>query len=166
MKNTYSSIIVILVLVVAVLSFMLLKDKKEEQLSGVINQTNNREQINNMATEQKIEGLDIKVLKDGSGAEAKNGDMVAVHYTGKLVDGTVFDSSIPRGEPIEFKLGSGMVIQGWEKGILGMKVGEKRELTIGSALAYGDAGITAPNGQVVIPEKATLIFEVELVSVK
>lgn len=167
MKNTYSSIIVILVIVVAVLSFMLVRDKNDEQVSDVINQVT--QQTTTMATEQatqSIPGLDIKVVQPGTGAVAENGKTVAVHYTGKFTDGKVFDSSISRGEPIEFRLGAGMVIKGWDKGILGMKVGEKRILTISSDLAYGDAGITAPNGQVIIPEKATLVFDVELVDVK
>lgn len=167
MKNTYSSIIVILVIVVAVLSFMLVKDKNDEQVSDVINQVT--QQTTTMTTEQTVQsipGLDIKVVQPGTGVVAENGKTVAVHYTGKFTDGKVFDSSISRGEPIEFKLGAGMVIKGWDKGILGMKVGEKRILTISSDLAYGDAGITAPNGQVIIPEKATLVFDVELVDVK
>lgn len=168
MKNTYSSIIIILVIVVAVLSFMLIKDKNDEQVSDVVNQLN-QQATTTMATEQTVQsipGLDIKVVQPGTGAVAENGKTVAVHYTGKFTDGKVFDSSISRGEPIEFRLGAGMVIKGWDKGILGMKVGEKRILTISSDLAYGDAGITAPNGQVIIPEKATLVFDVELVEVK
>ena len=166
MKNIYNFIIVILVIVVAVLSFSLSKDKNEGQNSDVINQVN-QQATTTMATEQKISGLDIKVTKEGSGAVAENGMTVAVHYTGKVTDGTVFDSSIPRGEPIEFQLGSGMVIPGWEKGILGMKVGEKRILTIAPELAYGPDGITnRANGKTIIPGNATLVFDVELVAVK
>lgn len=73
--------------------------------------------------------------------QAKNGDDVSVHYTGKLSDGTVFDSSVERGDPISFKLGAGHVIKGWEQGILGMCVGEKRTLNIPSELGYGSRGI-------------------------
>jgi len=169
MKNTYSSIIVILVIAVAVLSFMLIKDKNDEQISNVVNQLN-QQATTTMATEQTVQsipGLDIKLVQLGTGAVAENGKTVFVHYTGKLTDGTVFDSSIPRGEPIDFKLGAGMVIQGWDKGILGMKVGEKRVLTIAPELAYGSRGITNPaNGKTIIPENATLVFDVELVDVK
>ena len=90
---------------------------------------------------------------------AQNGDVVGVHYTGTLVDGTVFDSSIPRGEPITFTLGTGAVIAGWDQGILGMAVGEKKTLTIPPELGYGDQD----HGP--IPGGSTLIFDVELVSI-
>jgi len=85
-----------------------------------------------------------------------------VNYTGTLMDGTKFDSSLDRGVPFSFTLGAGQVIQGWDIGVAGMKVGEKRKLTIPSSLAYGDTG--TPGGP--IPPKATLIFEVELLGVK
>ncbi len=117
---------------------------------------------------QKIEGLAIEVLKEGSGQEArlparqaKTGDKLAVHYTGTLEDGTKFDSSLDRGEPFEFVLGQGQVIQGWEKGLSGMKIGEKRKLIISPELGYGEQG--AANGA--IPPNATLIFEVELLEI-
>ncbi len=92
--------------------------------------------------------------------EAKIGDTVSVHYEGRLEDGTVFDSSYTRGEPIAFVLGQGQVIQGWEQGILGMKEAEKKTLTIPPELAYGEAGRPP-----VIPPNATLIFDVELVKI-
>jgi FKBP-type peptidyl-prolyl cis-trans isomerase len=97
----------------------------------------------------------------GSGAEALAGSTVKVHYTGTLKNGTKFDSSRDRNEPFEFTLGKGMVIQGWDKGVVGMKVGGKRKLTIPSELGYGDKG-SPPK----IPPKATLLFDVELVEVK
>lgn len=86
---------------------------------------------------------------------------MSVHYTGRLQDGSVFDSSVERGEPIEFPLGAGMVIPGWEMGLQGLKVGGKRKLTIPYNLAYGAQGYPG-----VIPPYATLIFDVELVDVK
>ncbi len=97
----------------------------------------------------------------GTGAEAKAGDTVTVHYVGMLPDGTVFDASRPRGnDGFTFTLGAGQVIAGWDKGVAGMKVGGKRTLTIPPDMAYGASGV-----QGVIPPNATLIFEVELLKV-
>ena len=107
-----------------------------------------------------VPGLDITVLQEGSGPEIQNGQIAAVNYIGTFENGTVFDSSIPRGEPITFTLGAGQVIKGWDFGILGMKVGEKRRLIISPELAYGDAG-AGP-----IPPNSTLIFEVELLGIR
>lgn len=106
----------------------------------------------------EVEGLKIEVLKEGSGTEAKVGDTVSVHYTGTLEDGTKFDSSLDRGEPFSFTLGQNRVIQGWEQGVLGMKVGEQRKLIIPPELGYGPSG--TPGGP--IPPNATLHFDIEL----
>jgi FKBP-type peptidyl-prolyl cis-trans isomerase len=105
------------------------------------------------------EGLTYQEIECGEGDEAAAGDLVSVHYTGTLEDGTEFDSSVG-GDPFEFTIGAAQVIEGWEQGIPGMRVGGKRELTIGPDLAYGDAGAGG-----VIPPNATLIFEVELVEI-
>jgi len=104
--------------------------------------------------------VQIETTKTGAGAEAKNGDLVAVHYTGWLTDGTKFDSSVDRGEPFAFVLGSGQVIRGWDEGVAGMKIGEKRKLTIPPELGYGASGVGP------IPPNATLVFEVELIAVE
>jgi FKBP-type peptidyl-prolyl cis-trans isomerase FkpA len=114
--------------------------------------------------------LGISDVKLGKGAEAQNGHVVRVHYTGWLFDpkgknkhGKQFDSSRTRGRtPLEFELGSGRVIKGWDLGVAGMKVGGKRTLTIPSELAYGARG--AGNG--IIPPDASLVFDVELLGVK
>jgi FKBP-type peptidyl-prolyl cis-trans isomerase FkpA len=106
-------------------------------------------------------GLDYNETQAGTGAQAAAGKTVSVHYTGKLTNGKVFDSSLTRGTPIEFVLGAGRVIKGWDEGIALMKVGGKAILTIPPQLGYGERGAGG-----VIPPNATLIFEVELVSVK
>jgi FKBP-type peptidyl-prolyl cis-trans isomerase len=107
------------------------------------------------------EKLEIKDETVGKGREAKTGDTVKVHYTGTLMNGTKFDSSLDRGEPFEFKLGEGAVIKGWDQGVVGMKVGGKRHLVIPWELAYGEDG-NPPT----IPPKAALKFDVELLDVK
>jgi peptidyl-prolyl cis-trans isomerase A (cyclophilin A) len=106
-------------------------------------------------------GLEYIEVQAGTGAQAEAGKTVAVHYTGKFQDGKVFDSSISRGEPIEFQLGKGNVIKGWDEGIALMKVGGKAQLIIPPDLGYGERGAGG-----VIPPNATLVFDVELVSVK
>lgn len=106
-------------------------------------------------------GLKYKDLAPGTGEEARAGSVAVVHYTGWLVDGTKFDSSLDRGEPFEFPVGGGRVIKGWDQGVAGMKVGGKRRLVIPPDLGYGARGAGA-----VIPPDATLIFEVELLEVK
>jgi FKBP-type peptidyl-prolyl cis-trans isomerase len=105
--------------------------------------------------------LQIEDLRQGTGAEARNGQRVTVHYVGTLTDGSKFDSSRDRGEGFAFKLGAGQVIKGWDQGVLGMKIGQLRKLTIPPELAYGARGFPP-----VIPPNATLVFEVELLAVK
>lgn len=116
--------------------------------------------VENNQNESAKTMVNIEILKQGQGEGAKNGDKVTAHYTGTLTNGEKFDSSIDRGQPLSFILGSGQVIKGWEEGILGMKVGEKRKLTIPSELGYGEKGVPG-----VIPPNATLIFEVELLKI-
>ncbi|MCW7462538.1 FKBP-type peptidyl-prolyl cis-trans isomerase [Leptospira limi] len=102
----------------------------------------------------------IQDTKQGLGREAIRGTTVVVHYTGKLTNGKVFDSSVDRGEPFSFQLGQGQVIQGWERGIVGMKEGGKRKLTIPPKFGYGDRAVGP------IPANSTLVFDVELIKVK
>ena len=128
------------------------KEVAKTQKQEPVNQNNN----------QKNMDLKIETTQEGTGDKVtKSGDTISVHYTGKLEDGTKFDSSVDRGEPFEFKIGAGMVIQGWEQGLLDMKVGEKRILTIPSEMGYGAQGAGG-----IIPPNATLIFEVELMGIK
>ena len=106
-------------------------------------------------------GLRYKILQKGDGKKAEKGDMVSVHYKGQLADGTVFDSSYKRKSPIDFQVGVGQVIPGWDEGICMLNVGDKARFVIPSDLAYGSAGAGG-----VIPPDATLVFDVELVGIK
>ena len=111
--------------------------------------------------EKTESGLRYQFIQRGSGKKAENGKTVAVHYEGSLENGKVFDSSYPRKKPIEFRLGQGQVIEGWDEGIALLQVGDKARFVIPSDLAYGSSGAGG-----VIPPHATLIFDVELMDVK
>jgi FKBP-type peptidyl-prolyl cis-trans isomerase FkpA len=106
-------------------------------------------------------GVQIEEVRQGTGAEARAGNTVTVHYVGTLTDGKKFDSSRDRGKGFEFRLGAGEVIAGWDQGVAGMKVGQVRKLTISPDLAYGADGFPP-----VIPPNSTLVFEVELLGVR
>ncbi len=106
--------------------------------------------------------MKIDVIKEGTGPAITNGQTAVMLYTGKLTDGSIFDSTDKHGgQPFSFALGAGQVIKGWDQGILGMKVGEERTLTIPPELGYGAAGYPP-----VIPQNATLVFDVTLVGIK
>jgi FKBP-type peptidyl-prolyl cis-trans isomerase len=105
------------------------------------------------------DGLSYQLLATGSGDEARSGDKISVHYIGRLENGTVFDSSRDRGEPFTFRLGKGLVITGWDEGLVGMREGEQRRLIIPPALGYG----SSDKGK--IPANSTLTFDVEMVDV-
>lgn len=154
MNKTALSIIIIIVVLVA--GFFIFRHKGAE--TGF---TDNQQKVyEKILADGKLK---IVTTKEGTGAESKIGDSVTVNYTGKLENGTTFDSNVDpkfqHVQPFSFTLGQGRVIQGWELGVLGMKVGEKRTLTIASDLAYGDGG------QGPIPPKATLIFDVEVTAI-
>lgn len=120
-----------------------------------VNNTTN--QMTNNASQPKV---DTQIIKEGSGPAAKNGDKLTVNYVGTLKDGTKFDSSIDRGTPFTFTLGAGQVIKGWDEGLLGMKTGEERKLTVPAELGYG-AQSPSPK----IPANSTLIFDVTLLKI-
>ncbi len=147
--------IIILIVVVALGIWYFKRDTDTTEPQSSDEQTIDMDQTQNV-TELQIEDLQV-----GDGQEAKAGDMVSVHYTGWLTDGTKFDSSVDRGTPFEFNLGAGMVIAGWDQGVAGMKVGGKRKLTIPSELGYGERGAGA-----LIGPGATLVFDVELLAIK
>ena len=113
-----------------------------------------------MATIKDITELKTEDIKIGDGEAVKPGDTVVMHYTGTLLDGTKFDSSLDRGQPFTTQIGVGRVIEGWDKGVPGMKVGGKRMLYIPSEMGYGSRGAGGA-----IPPNADLIFEVELMKI-
>ncbi len=132
--------------------------------NNAVNNTNNANNKTNNANKpnNKIMKLEVKTTQEGTGERVvKNGDQISMLYTGKFLDGTVFDSTEKHGgKPFDFTIGQGMVIKGWDQGILGMKVGEKRTLMIPFDLAYGAQGYAS------IPPSADLIFDIELVAFK
>ncbi|GGI58011.1 peptidylprolyl isomerase [Winogradskyella haliclonae] len=111
--------------------------------------------------EETASGLRYQIIQKGEGKKAEKGNMVSVHYKGQLADGTVFDSSYKRNAPLDFQVGVGQVIAGWDEGICLLNVGDKARLVIPSDLGYGSAGAGG-----VIPPNATLVFDVELMGVK
>lgn len=146
------------ILIIGIVTAGLIYAIRANYLSKV-NLAQNSQTGQNSGVQEELKSEDLVV---GSGAEAVSGKEVTVHYTGTLTDGKKFDSSVDRKEPFTFTLGAGDVIQGWDQGVAGMKVGGKRKLTIPPSLAYGTGG--TQDGT--IPPNATLIFEVELLAVK
>lgn len=159
----YKLLYVVIAVIVVYLVYNFIQSKQADT-GKVVAESGDTEQVQQEANQQKnmetVNELKIETLVEGSGVEAKAGDKVSVHYTGTLMDGTKFDSSVDRGMPFEFDLGAGAVIQGWDLGVVGMKVGEKRKLTIPSDLAYGSRGAGA-----VIGPNAALVFEVEMMKI-
>lgn len=153
--NKKPLIIILLVLIaLSLLAFFIVTISKKTDSQNV---------ITNIISEVKVsqmQGLKIEVLKEGTGVEVKKDDRVIIKYTGTFKDGTEFDSNINTNDPLTFVLGQNKVIQGWELGVLGMKMGEKRRLTVPSSLAYGKAGRPP-----LIPPNATLIFDIELLGI-
>ena len=169
-KHTFIYVVIIIIVAVAGWFFYDKAQKASEvsDINSVVSETETPTPSTSPA-ENKMEGNWIKLPSGleyqdvvvGTGTEAKNGNMVAAHYTGTLANGKKFDSSYDRGQPFAFILGGGMVIKGWDLGLLGMKVGGKRKLIIPSELGYGQRG----SGDT-IPPDATLFFDIELVDVQ
>jgi FKBP-type peptidyl-prolyl cis-trans isomerase len=143
-------------LLVIVVGYTFLSKQPEKQKAK---QVTNQKMATNQATDSGK--LSIEDIKVGEGREVLAGDTVVMHYKGTLTDGTKFDSSYDRNEPFETRIGVGQVIQGWDMGVPGMKIGGKRKLVIPPSLGYGEHGAGG-----VIPPNATLIFEVELLDIK
>jgi len=158
MKKSHLTIILVLILIIIIAAIYLFSQKNK--MTEPTNGNPQNEQTQSTSNSYDIQGMKVEVLTQGTGEAAKTGDTVSVHYVGTLENGTKFDSSVDRGEPFSFTLGENRVIQGWELGVLGMKVGEKRKLTIPSNLAYGNQAVGG-----VIPANATLVFEVELLGI-
>ena len=156
MQEKDSKFIVPLALAAAFLMFGCVLETVDNK--GNIVSTNNSTD-NSLNSTNMTDQLQITDLVIGTGEESKTGDTVSVHYVGTLLNGTKFDSSKDRGEPFEFTLGQNRVIQGWEQGVLGMKVGGTRKLVIPPSLGYGSADMGT------IPPNSTLIFEVELLAI-
>lgn len=149
-KNLIIILVIILIVITAgIIYFSLPKTKSMPTPS---NQNN--------STSFDIQGMKVEILKQGTGEGAKVGDNIVVNYVGTLTDGTKFDSSIDRNQPFPYTLGQNQVIQGWELGLLGMKTGEERKLTIPPELAYGAAGRLP-----IISANATLIFDITMLSI-
>jgi len=157
MKGLFSVVAVVFLLAV-VLVIRGERGNKEENVS----EPSESADVNIVDSTREEPGMDELKIEDiivGKGAEAVAGKRVTVNYLGTLTNGTKFDSSYDRATPFTFSLGAGQVIEGWDLGVVGMKVGGKRRLTIPPSLGYGEAGAGG-----VIPPNATLIFEVELVA--
>ncbi len=159
-KQTIITVVVsLIVLVIVVIAVAKLQNPDQPDTTASTNSqttnTTNQQEENTMAEDLRIEDITV-----GDGAEAVAGKEVTVHYTGTFTDGTKFDSSVDRGQPFTFTLGAGEVIQGWDQGVAGMKVGGKRKLTIPPELGYG------PNDYQSIPGGSTLLFDIELLDVK
>jgi FKBP-type peptidyl-prolyl cis-trans isomerase len=168
-SKPYLIVTIFLIAILIVGAVVLIFGKKTEEnksLQNLVPSATIEESATPVATNsaKPMEKATELIIEDeviGSGAEAVAGKKVTVNYVGTLTDGTKFDSSYDRNEPFSFTLGAGQVIEGWDKGFAGMKIGGKRKLTIPSSMGYGDNGIPGA-----IPGGATLVFEVELLNVE
>ena len=142
-------IVIVIILIIAGGFYLLMQPR-----------SNVKQEQQQNSTSYEIQGMKVEILKEGTGDGAQKGDGIEVHYVGTLTNGTKFDSSVDRNEPFPYVLGKNQVIQGWELGLVGMKVGEKRRLTIPPELGYGARGAGS-----VIPPNATLVFDIEMLKI-
>ena len=170
---THKNLIVLTLVTGLALSFSACTKNSDSESSSTGSAATNTAQTSNMTAASNMQGnkmsaaptaqstdtLKIEDVKVGTGAEATAGKTVTVNYTGWLTNGTKFDSSLDRNQPFKFHLGGGQVIQGWDQGVVGMKIGGKRKLTIPASLGYGARGVGP------IPPNSTLVFEVDLLGV-
>jgi peptidylprolyl isomerase len=163
MSKTSFVISVVLLVIILVIGIVILFSGNEKENLDAKNKPAPTTTSTPSVTDTPVapSGFKIEVLKEGTGTKVtKAGDTISVHYTGTLENGAKFDSSLDRKEPFQFNLGAGRVIKGWDQGLIGMKVGEKRKLTIPPSLGYGDQAMGEK-----IPANSTLIFEVELLEI-
>ena len=167
-KNIFIYVVIIFIVAIAGWFFYnkVMNATKNSDINSVVGETESptpsvSPEVTANAWVKLSNGLEYQDVVVGNGDLAKKGDVVAAHYNGTLLDGTKFDSSYDRGEPFAFILGGGMVIEGWDIGVEGMRVGGKRKLRIPSELGYGERG--AGNA---IPPNATLLFDIELMAVQ
>lgn len=177
MKKNVGIIVLIVILVVILVGGIIIYFSGNKNTDTQTQQTTETKNVEKSINEQQPEaetkapentesatnanGLKIEVLKEGTGTKVtKAGDGISVNYLGTLENGTKFDSSYDRNQPFKFDLGAGQVIKGWDQGLIGMKIGEKRKLTIPPTLGYGSQAMGTK-----IPANSTLIFEVELLEI-
>ena len=156
MQKTILIIIIVIILIAVIWGVYFLVSRNNGSTPNPTGTSNNS---TSAVQTSDIQGMKVEILTQGSGTGAKVGDSVTVNYVGTLQNGTKFDSSIDRNAPFTFVVGKGNVIKGWDLGVVGMKVGEKRRLTIPPELAYGKTGFLT------IPANATLTFEIQLLKI-
>lgn len=152
----------ILAIVIGILFLLQMNQQKGDEGNNPLSLNFNQKQANqNNSQQPTLTELNIQDIKVGtSSAEVQSGDTITVHYNGSLSNGQKFDSSYDRGEPFTTKIGVGGVIQGWDQGLLGMKIGGKRKLIIPPSLGYGEQNLGA------IPPNSVLVFEIELLNIQ